>query len=971
MTRARSRSPRRRLFPAIILGLYLMLHGVVALAGQGEEASIIGRVTDESGAVMPGVTVTATSPALQVGQLADLTNERGEYRLTPLPIGTYTVEYSLSGFQTVRREGLRVTAGFVAKMDEVMKIGALAETLTVSGAAPIVDVQSTASRTNLMREALETIPVGDSGYQALLAQAPGVRTNIDVGGNTAGQNPVFRVFGQNGDSWSAYEGVLTTSPKSGTQGGNYFDYDSIQEATVQTTGTNAEAVTHGVQVNVLLKSGGNEFHGTGIFSGTGSGLASDNLDSTLKARGITSGQQVSKRWEAFGDLGGRIVPNKLWFYYAGRGRAETDGVLGNFLKPDGSPVDAGKDIDFSTEKASYQVNPSNRLIGFHQLNYQNYTNYTASQFSPWDSRTQAIFWVNTSKIEWQYAKGNRVASLQFGYWNWHVIYTGFSDQASTTDQITSAITGDSSTAGISSFEDRKHTRGSFAWYKPDVLVGNHELKAGFDYFGAHADRKAIDRGAAGNYQLIYRNGVPFEVNSFNNPVVPFDVVRYLGTYLQDTWSVTRQLTLNLGVRYAHDHGFVPPQCRVAALAPFTGVYPAQCFSQLNFKTWNPVVPRLNAAYDVTGSGKTLIKGGWGRYAHERYVDELQMANPNVPLYTFYRWHASTGSTMFVPGQADLSLSGPDFVSQVTQAGPALAGAVPNPNEKEPLIDDFSLSIERELIPNFAVRVTGIYSRTLNAYRVQNNLRPYGVYNIPVTTLDPGPDGKLGTADDPGTAITYDEYSKAYAPASFQQPMLINDPNANQTYKTLEVAATKRLSSRWQVMASYSATKSHIPFVQNTSGVGDFITPGLTVFLATYDPNAEIFAANNTWEWNATASGSYNLPWNVLVSGHFENRSGVPFARTVSATGGVTIPSITVRVDPIGTYRTPSVNLTDFRIEKSIALGQTRKVALRVNVYNLLNSNTVTGLTQLSGPNFLLPSAILPARLLEFGVAYRF
>jgi hypothetical protein len=194
--------------------LCLVLLGGVAVTAQVEEASIIGRLTDESGAVMPGVTVTATSPALQVGQVTDVTNDRGEYRLTPLPIGTYTVEYALSGFQTIRRDGLRLTAGFVAKVDEVMKIGALAETLTVSGAAPIVDVQSTACRTNLMREALETIPVGESGYQALLAQAPGVRTNLDVGGNTAGTNPVFRVFGQNGDSWTTYEGVLTTSTRS-------------------------------------------------------------------------------------------------------------------------------------------------------------------------------------------------------------------------------------------------------------------------------------------------------------------------------------------------------------------------------------------------------------------------------------------------------------------------------------------------------------------------------------------------------------------------------------------------------------------------------------------------------------------------------------------------------------------------------------------------------------------------------------
>jgi outer membrane receptor protein involved in Fe transport len=954
-----------------VLLLGLLSLGARSGAGQEQDASVIGRVTDESGALLPGVTVTATSPSLQVGSLSDVTNERGEYRLTPLPIGTYIVEYALAGFQTIRREELRLTAGFVARVDIAMKIGTIAETVTVSGAAPVVDIQSTASRTELTRETLETTPVGAAGYQSLLSQAPGVRTNIDVGGNTTGINPVFRAFGQNGESWSTYEGVLTTSPKSGTQGGNYFDYNSIEEATVQTSGTNAEAATHGVQVNILLKSGGNDFHGSGLFGTTGSGLVSDNLDATLRAQGVTSGQPVKSRWDVNGDLGGRIVPEKLWFYYAGRVRAEDDGVLGNFAKPDGSPVDNYQRLDFSSEKGSYQINPNNRLIGFHQLNYQYYTNYATNRFTPWESRTQAIFWINTSKGEWQYAKGNRFLSLQYGYWNWHVNYTGFSDLPSTVDQLTSAITGNSATAGISSFEDRKHTRGTFSLYKPDWFAGNHAFKAGFDYAAAHADRKSVDRGVAGNYQLIYRNGAPFEVNVWNNPVIPFDITHYLGMYVQDTWSVTRQLTLNLGLRYAHDRGFVPPQCRVAAPEPFMAVYPAGCFPEVDFKVFNPVVPRLNAAYDLTGDGKTVVKGGWDRYGTMRYVDSLQMANPNVPLYTYFRWHAPAGTTAFVPGESNLSLTGTDFVQQVTQAGPALAGAVPNPNELEPMTDDLTISVERELLPSFAVRVTGIYTRTRNIYRVQNNLRPYGSYTIPVTRPDPGPDGRLGTADDPGTSVTYYEYPAALAPAAFQQPMLINDNSANQTYKTLEVAANKRFGGRWQLMASYSATKLHIPFVQNTSGVGDFISPGLTVFLTTYDPNAEIFTSNDTWEWTATASGSYAMPWAVLLSAHVESRSGLPFARTVSATGGVTIPSITVRVNPIGTYWTPAVNLVDFRVEKALSFRASRKMALRLNIYNLLNANTVTNLTQLSGPNFLGATGILPSRVAEFGLSYRF
>ncbi len=941
-----------------------------ARGGQAQEASIIGQVTDESGAVLPGVTVTATSPSLQVPQVTNISNERGEYRLTPLPIGTYTVEYTLPGFQSVRREGLRLTSGFVARVDETLKLGGVAETITVSGAAPVVDVTSTASRTQLTREALEAIPVGRSGYQALLAQAPGVRTNLDVGGNTTATNPSFRVFGQNGDSWSTLEGVLTTSPKSGTQGGNYFDYSSIEEATVQTAGNNADAATHGVQLNVILKSGGNDFHGLAFWAETTKGMVSNNIDDKLRSQGVTSGNPINKRWDLNADLGGRIVRNKLWFYYSGRSRRQVNGIVGNFLKPDGSPVDQTQLLVFSTEKVSYQISPSNKLIAFHQKNYQNFMNYLASRFAPWDSRVQAMFYVDTGKGEWQYAKGNKFVTLQFGRWDWHVDYFGLSPNPATVDQLTLAVTGNNATAGTTSFEDRSHAKGAFSWYKPDLFFGNHDFKAGFDYSDAHADRKLIDRGVSGNYQLIYRNGVPFQLAAWNNPAVPDDRVRYLGTYLQDSWSFARRLTVNLGVRYAHDNGFIRAQCRVAAPAPLDAVYPAQCFPFTQFKVWNAIVPRINAAYDVTGQGKTVVKGGWGRFAHMRYVDELQMTNENVPLTTTFRWHDDNNNRQYDPGEVNFALNGPDFLSTITQAGPALAHAVPNPNDKEPYTDDFMGSVERELLSNFAVRFTTLYSRTRNTYRVQNNRRPYEIYNIPIRTADPGPDSRANSGDEPGTFVTYCDYPASYAPVSFQQPMLINDPHSDQSYRSYELAASKRLSNRWQFMASYSATKSRIPYVQNTSGTGDFVAPGLAVFLTTYDPNAEIFAANNTWEWLTRASGAYTFPADILLSAHFENRSGIPFARTVSATGGAQIPSIVVRVEPIGARRTPNVNILDFRVEKAIHVGR-QKLAVRLNLYNALNINTVTSLNQQSGATFLGPTAIVPPRTAEFNVQFNF
>src|SRR5437870_151672 len=146
MNSAFGRSRSRRVLLALGLMFYL-----VPVASQAQEASIIGQATDDTGAVLPGVTVTATSPALQVPQVIAVSDERGEYRLTQLPLGTYAVEYMLAGFQTLQRPDLRLTAGFTAKVDVVMKVSALSETITVSGASPVVDTMSTTSTTQLTR----------------------------------------------------------------------------------------------------------------------------------------------------------------------------------------------------------------------------------------------------------------------------------------------------------------------------------------------------------------------------------------------------------------------------------------------------------------------------------------------------------------------------------------------------------------------------------------------------------------------------------------------------------------------------------------------------------------------------------------------------------------------------------------------------------------------------------------------------
>jgi len=968
---------------------------VFALAFSGaalaqQDAGIFGLVTDESGAVLPGVTVTATSPQLQVPSVVAVTDAKGEYRLTPLPIGTYTVEFALSGFQGVKHEGVRLTVGFTAKIDVGLKVGALAETITVSGQSPVVDVRSTTATTQLTRETIELLPSSRNGIVSILAQAPGVRTLRDVGGSTLNNVPTYRVFGQAAEPYATLEGVETSSLQASGGQANYWDYSAIDEASVRTLGNSAEVPSRGVNLTALVKSGGNDFHGGAQVNTTSDRFQSNNIDKALADQGIKSGDDLVERRNFQGELGGRIVRDTLWFYGSARRVTNYYTPLNSF-KPDGSPALRDDHAWYQTEKVSYQMTPSNRFVGFYQYNHK-YDPSTLNQFHPWNYRGGITTFDSEGKVEWQKTYGNSlVTSLQYGHWQYNSIYWNRSPQGTpmTLDNRTLQETGPQTTVGQRPYNPRYHYKGNATWYRPELFQGNHEFKFGFDYedssFGRRYPELAADTTHAGafsassafpNYRLVSTNGTPNQIEIFNNPANAWVISHYLGMYVQDGWSVGRRLSLNLGVRYAHDNGYVPSSCRDAAYPPGDVAFPAACYAKQQFNIWNTVAPRLHASYDILGDGKTVIKGGWGRYDHRRqHVPELDAADPQVRAMVTYLWHDLNGDKLYQPGEVNLNTNGPDFLSQSGggQSGGGGSNGIANPNEKEPKADEVFVSLERELMANFAVRVSGVYART-ESYRVTNLLRPYSTYNVPITNPDPGSDGVLGTADDPGRSITYYEYPSSLAGRAFERFTLTNDDNATQTYKSIDVAAFKRLSNKWQLMASYSATKPDVP-VMPALTVTEFdsnITSGPD------NPNAEINTSDREWEWTGKISGVYTLPYGVLFSAQYEHRGGYPWARQVlinRAAGfsniGRTIPSITLNVEPIGARRDPSTNQTDVRFEKSFRLTGSHKLSGRVNIYNAFNANTVTNYVRLSGASFLLPRSIMDARIIDFSATYSF
>jgi hypothetical protein len=937
-------------FKRHLLGLALLVMLPVAALAQTNQAGIVGTVTDSSGGALPGVTVSAASPALQVPTVTAVTDEKGQYRITSLPPGVYAVTYELAGFQTIIRDGVRLPVNFVVTLDQSLGLGTLQETVTVSGASPLVDVTNPATSVDLSKEQLETLPTTRDGLKAFMSVMPGVRPNLEVGASGMTSTVQFRSYGQAGQSWQMLDGVMFSAPNSGGANGSHVDMNVLDSTRIQTVGSSAEMPRRGIMLDAVMKSGGNQFHGDFTAYGSGGALESDNTGPELEAQGVAGVPKLHGLWDYGGSGGGRLIRDRLWFYGGLRWSGFDRDIL-NAFAPDGTPLQVNTELNYRSAKLSYQMNEAHRFSGFYHFANE-FQRRGGNQFTPQESRNIYEGPITTVGGTWQGVRGSgMVFSLQAGRWfqdayNW--AEPGYDDpsnhKVSTIDTFTQMVTGDALQDGTNLQRWRNHVKGSATMFKSNFLGGTHQIKGGFDYLESEFNEARSDR-PAGNYQLRFNNNVPFQLSTFNYPVQPRNVDRYVGLYAQDNWQASSNLTLSLGLRWSSDKLFSPAQCHDATDFSAPG-----CWDQINMRTWNSFAPRLHAAYDIGGNGRAVLKGGWGRFSQLRDIDpDLTQANRNGPQTTMWTWRDLNGNRDYDTGEVNLNPNGPDFLSIA-----GVTNAVPNPDENQPKTDEFSLTFERELPGKWALRVTGVYSRNFDLRRLAEPLRPRAAYSIPITNPDPGNDGRVGTADDPGKTITYWEYPVALRGAAFAGTMYVN-AEGQQTYKTFEMAATRRISDGWHATASYTFTRLDIPF---NDGQAD-------------NPNTEIFTANETNEITAKGSIGYDLPWGIKTSGTYEWRSGAPQARNAQFTGGVTIPQIILNTDEVGHINLPAASLVSFRAARTFTITGSQNIEARFDFFNVLNTDFTTAWTTRAGSSYLVPTAIIQPRILQVGVTYRF
>lgn len=900
------------------------------------QSSIAGVVKDDSGGVLPGVTVEATSPALIAGTRTASTDGSGQYKLVDLRPGVYTVTYSLSGFGTLRREGIELPASFTATVNIELKVGALEESLTVTGESPVVDTQSSVSQSVMNRALLDTLPTGRDVWSAGQLIAGMTTSSPDVGGTKGMQQPTLQVHGSaSSDNTYQQDGITIQHVAfSGNQTGFYYNDGDMEEVVYRTSALPAESAYGGVQINMVPREGGNVFKGAVFMSGASNSMQANNVDEDLVERGLTAPNRIENVYDVNLSLGGPIKRNKLWFFGTFR-RWGANGYVANTFNPDGSQALDDNRLTNATIRTTWQVTPKNKVNLFysHGAKWRGHRRgnnpagtvfvdpiATVVQTNPRNFIGQ-VKWYSTVTNQLMVEAGAVVMPVDY-----NLAYqpeVGSSDLARL-DLITGVLSGAApwDTAVTGTME----TYAASVTYVP----GSHSIKAGVQARGGffqEAFRVNDD------ILLRFRNGAPDSVITYNTPVTRRDDLRWeLGVYLQDSFTYKR-LTLNPGVRFDHVAMGWPEQS-----APAGTYAPARTFAAVDkLIDWNSIVPRVGLAYDVFGNGKTALKGNISKYMKMEGTGLVSQVNPNQRANNTRSWNDVNGDRRAQPNEL-----GPS-------TGFAGGGATRriDPDLEWPYQWEWSATLDHELMDRLAVSVGYFGRKYSNLYGVLNLAVPPSSY-IPVTITNPLTSAPLTVYNqDPTTRGRIDE-------------IVTTIDDLFQDYHGFEAKVTKRLA-RGSFFGGFTAGRS-----RGNTGGGDRNNPNNLI--------NDIGAVGFDSTYQIRAGGSYIMPWQVQLSGSLRAGTGLPLSRNfivgVAQVPNLTQVSQTVQLIPRGDVRLDRFDLFDLRVSKIFRSGG-RQIEALADVFNVLNTNATTGEVQTVGSSLGRPSEIIEGRLLRVGVQIKF
>ncbi len=965
---------RRSRVLGVLLSLCIAV-GLPRVAAAQVSGSINGTVTDNTGSVLPGVTVTATGPALMGAQTAS-TNAEGVYRFPTLPPGIYRLTYELGGFGTVARDAIQVQVGFTATVAVQMQLASFQETVTVSGASPVIDVQNTNIQNNFTAEVLSAIPSARDIW-SVIGLSPGVTVErFDVGGSRAGTQTDYQAYGTSGQVRVMADGANLTE---NTGGAPYFDFGAFEEIQLGTSSNDASMPTPGLMISTVIKSGGNEVKGDMYFDYEHESLQATNVTDELRRVGVGEGSRITKYWDPNFNIGGPFQRDKLWYFVSLRAQRIGTTVTG-------FPVEAPGTFEFVTrlsgitEKVSYQLNQNNKVSQWLQFRRKEQPHRSASSnlyldavykqdsISPyggvdWHSVVSPTFFFNARFGTWGYNWSN------FAYGSGLELNDNFSNRL--TERVSPSIERGSA------YQDRNYRRrwqGDFAgtWFRDAWAGGDHTLKVG--YTTEWEVQRNADDGYLDEVRLRFDSPaaslftVPWRVSIYNTPTLTNSDMWHHGAYVNDQITLSRKVTLNLGLRWDYYRAYDPPQeihpGRYSdffyAGAPLTNGYsiPAT-FPDFTVPEKEVLLykaafgPRVGIAYDLLGDGRNVIKASWGRFYHNPGPDRAQDYNPVRNLNFTFGWNDLNRDRLFTDNElgAFVSSSGSssDFV---------------DPDVGQPWTDDMSAFFEREIMANVGARVGFVYKRVNHGYENIEQARVASLYTAALQRPDAGPDGLSGTADDGAPFTIYDIPTGVTLPASVSR---LETPEENgASYKTIEFMLNKRMTNRWSLLIA-----AHHLWANDT------------LFGKIENPNEGIYNEYSFTNWAVKVVGSWQAPWGIVLTPLVRHQSGDPIRRIVD----VSLPrsgTFEYTAEGFGKYRVDNPTIFDTRIEKRFSLPAGHRFGVFFDAFNITNSNAAEAADDVTGrrtttvdgqqieyATFMRPTQILNPRVYRFGLKYEF
>ena len=890
---------RRTIISMIAVSVILLLMGSMSYA-QIRTGTITGTVKDTKGEVLPGATVEILGEKLLGGVRSIMTNEKGKFRFPNLTPGKYEVTITLEGFQTTKMSELRVNVAGTVTVDVNLKLATIEESVIVTAESPVLDLKKSVVSTNITSELMEVLPMRRFTFFDFVGTTPGVTSSSGDHSN----NWQSALGSSTNANTYYFEGVETTNPENA---GSWLwaNPDQIEEINVIVSGAPAEYGNfQGMVVNLVAKTGSN------IFSG--------NLNFYYRADGLTGNNTPDEEFPFYRDayreltstLGGPIIKDKLWFFWAGQ--LMNDRSVGVGADP---AFGAGLyRYDTTFGRLDWQINKNNKFTLSLDINWYRWE-ATPDAFAPYEAQTSEDASNPVLSASWtSLLSQNTFFEIKYSGW-WVTLLTRAADGDMETPAHYDAYTGMYS--GNSYYwgdwpTGQQNIQGTVSHFADDFLGGDHEFKFGVIYNHSWAGWKW---GYHSNVYYYDWDGYPYYA-FFMDPEEYGGVANRFSSFLDDSWAVNDRLTLNLGVRFDHTRGGYPEYPKLDKDANPTGeTFPAD-MDILKWDTWSP---RLGLVYQLTGDRKTILKASYGRYYGHMLMQVFYGSAPSKTDRYWYGYNWDTGEYDYLWQHID-----------------PIADRGIDRNLKNPYSDSFSVGIEREIFPEFSLSLTGIYKESKNSVQNHNTGAEYELIDY---------------YDEFGdrTIQVYNQTNDSF--------YLTTNPGNRTTYKALILALKKRLSNNWQVSGSFTLSKAlsyPVGYWDKNDLINNYGVP-----------------SGNDRGYQFKISGTYIFPFGIMLSAYFSHEQGRPFNREIPI--WLDQARVWVSAEERGSKRYPDATFLDLRVEKEFSLWGNARLKFLIDVWNLFNADYYywVASTDADSSAYLAPGGYTLPRRAQIGIRFVF